>query len=129
MTFGVDYRFTDHFVAGLFTSYTNTGVDIANGGRITANAGKWGLYGTYFDGGFYVNSAAEGGYSTYDTHRDALERNRPQQRCGRRGDVNLLFAPGYNWTMGGLTFGPTARFQYAYQSYRWLHGVGLAGYQ
>jgi len=114
VTLGVDYRFTDHFVAGLFGSYTNTGIDIANGGRITANAGKWGLYGTYFDGGFYVNSAAEGGYSTYDTHRDALGGTARSSTDG--GDASLLFAPGYNWTMGGLTFGPTARFQYSYQS-------------
>jgi outer membrane autotransporter protein len=113
-TLGVDYRFTDHFVAGLFGGYTNTDIDIANGGRINVNAGKWGLYGTYFDGGFYVNSAAEGGYTSYDNHRDALGGTARSSADG--GDVSLLFAPGYNWTMGGLTFGPTARFQYTYQS-------------
>ena len=26
----------------------------------------------------------------------------------------MLLAPGYNWTKGGLTFGPTSRFQYTY---------------
>jgi len=112
-TFGVDYRFTDHFVAGLFGGYTNTGIDIANGGRINVNAGKWGIYGTYFDGGFYVNSAVEGGYSSYDNHRDALGGTARSSTEG--GDFSALFAPGYNWTMGGLTFGPTSRFQYSYQ--------------
>jgi autotransporter-associated beta strand protein len=113
VTLGVDYRFTDHFAAGLFTSYTNTGIDIANGGRINVNVGKWGLYGTYFNGGFYVNSAAEGGYSAYDNHRDALGGTARSSTEG--GDFSALFAPGYNWTMGGLTFGPTSRFQYSYQ--------------
>ena len=114
VTFGIDYRFTDHFVAGLFGSYTNTGIDIANGGRVNVNTGKWGLYGTYFDGGFYVNAAAEGGYSAYENHRSALGGTARSDTDG--GDANLLFAPGYNWTMGGLTFGPTTRFQYSYQS-------------
>jgi len=113
VTFGIDYRFTDHFVAGLFGGYTNTGIDIANGGRINVNTGKWGLYGTYFDGGFYVNSALEGGYSAYDTHRNALGGTARSNTDG--GDFSALLAPGYNWTMGGLTFGPTTRFQYSYQ--------------
>ena len=114
VTFGIDYRFTDHLAAGLFGSYTNTGIDIANGGRINVNTGKWGLYGTYFDGGFYVNSALEGGYSSYDNHRNALGGTARSDADG--GDFSALFAPGYNWTMGGLTFGPTTRFQYTYQA-------------
>ena len=114
VTFGIDYRFTDHLVAGLFGSYTNTGIDIANAGRINVNTGKWGLYGTYFDGGFYVNSALEGGYSSYDNHRNALGGTARSDADG--GDFSALFAPGYNWMMGGLTFGPTTRFQYTYQA-------------
>jgi outer membrane autotransporter protein len=113
VTFGIDYRFTDHFVAGPFGSYTDTGIDISNGGRINVNTGKWGLYGTYFNGGFYVNSALEGGYSAYDNHRNALGGTARSDTDG--GDFSALFAPGYNWTMGGLTFGPTTRFQYTYQ--------------
>ena len=112
VTLGVDYRFTDHLVVGIFGSYTNTGIDISNG-RINVNTGKGGLYGTYFDGGFYVNSALEGGYSSYDNHRDSLGGTARSNTDG--GDFNALFAPGYNWTMGGLTLGPTTRFQYSYQ--------------
>jgi len=114
ITFGVDYRFTDHFVAGLFGGYTDTGISIANGGHIDVNAGKVGLYDTYFDGGFYVNSAVQGGYDAYDTNRASLGGMAHSSPTG--GDFNLLVAPGYNWTRGGLTFGPTSRFQYSYQS-------------
>jgi len=110
---GVDYRFTDHFAAGIFGSYTNTDIDISNG-RVNVNAGKWGLFGTYFDGGFYVNGALEGGYTTYDNHRDGLGGSARSSTEG--GDFSALFAPGYNWKMGGLTFGPTTRFQYTYQN-------------
>jgi len=112
-TLGVDYRFTDHLVVGILGGYTNTGIDISNG-KVNVNAGKGGLYGTWFDGGFYVNSALEGGYSSYDNHRDALAGIARGSTDG--GDFSALFAPGYNWTMGGLTFGPTTRFQYTYES-------------
>ena len=114
ITLGVDYRFTDHFVAGLFAGYTYTGINIAQGGRIDVDAGKIGLYATYFDGGFYVNSAVQGGYDTYETDRTGLGGIAHSSPVG--GDVNVLFAPGYNWTVGGLTFGPTSRFQYSYES-------------
>jgi autotransporter-associated beta strand protein len=114
ITLGVDYRFTDHFVAGIFAGYTYTGINIADGGRIAVDAGKAGLYATYFDGGFYVDTAVQGGYDTYETNRAGLDGNAHSSPVG--GDVNVLFTPGYNWTVGGLTFGPTAKFQYAYQS-------------
>jgi uncharacterized protein with beta-barrel porin domain len=114
ITMGVDYRFTDHFVAGLFSGYTYTGINIADGGRIAVDAGKVGLYATYFDGGFYVNSAVQGGYDAYETNRVGLGGTAHSSPIG--GDLNLLVAPGYNWTARGFTFGPTSRFQYAYQS-------------
>jgi autotransporter-associated beta strand protein len=114
ITLGIDYRFTDHFVAGIFSGYTYTGINIADGGRIAVDAGKVGLYATYFDGGFYVNSAVQGGYDTYETNRASLGGIAHSSPVG--GDLNVLFAPGYNWTMGGFTFGPTSRFQYAYES-------------
>jgi outer membrane autotransporter protein len=113
VTFGIDYRFTDHLVVGLFGSYIDTGIDITNGGRIHVNTGKGGLYGTYFDGGFYVNSALEGGYSAFDNHRNTLGGTARSDTDG--GDFTALFAPGYNWTKGAFTFGPTSRFQYSYQ--------------
>jgi uncharacterized protein with beta-barrel porin domain len=50
ITLGVDYRFTDHFVAGIFAGYTYTGINIADGGRVAVDAGKAGLYATYFEG-------------------------------------------------------------------------------
>jgi len=114
ITVGVDYRFTDHFAAGLFAGYTYTGINIADGGRIAVDTGKVGLYATYFDGGFYVNSAVQGGYDGYETNRVGLGGIAHSSPTG--GDFNLLFAPGYNWTSGGFTYGPTSRFQYGYQS-------------
>jgi outer membrane autotransporter protein len=61
-----------------------------------------------------VNSAVQGGYDAYDTNRTNLGGNAHSSPTG--GDLNLLFAPGYNWTKGALTFGPTTRFQYSYES-------------
>ena len=67
-----------------------------------------------FTGGFYVDSAVQGGYDTYETNRAGLGGTAHSSPIG--GDLNVLFAPGYNWTVGGLTFGPTSRFQYSYES-------------
>ena len=114
ITLGADYRFTDHFVAGLFAGYTYTGIDIADGGRIAVDSGKVGIYSTYFDGGFYVDAAVQGGYDTYETNRAGLDGTAHSSPVG--GDLNLLFAPGYNWKAGGLSYGPTSRFQYSYES-------------
>ena len=98
ITLGVDYRFTDHFVAGIFAGYTDTGIDtVGSGGNIAVNSGKIGLYGTYFDGGFYVNSAVQGGYSAYDTNRASLGGMAHSSPTG--GDFTCFVAPGYNWTI------------------------------
>ena len=76
---------------------------------------KLGLYGTYFDQGFYFNTAVQGGYDGYEANRSSLGGFAHSSPTG--GDFNLLVAqPGYNWTLGGLTLGATSRFQYGYQA-------------
>jgi hypothetical protein len=75
---GFDYRFLDHFAIGLMGGYAHTWVDLRPG-TITVNAGRGGLYATYFTGGFYINGGIYGGYDTYDSSRRALRSNRPRR--------------------------------------------------
>jgi len=111
-TLGVDYKLTPNLAIGLMGGYAGTGIDLPNSGRILADSGTVGLYGTYFQGGFYVDTAVSGSYNSYDSHRTALEGDARGDTDG--GQLNVLFATGYDFKFGGLTIGPTGTFQYTY---------------
>lgn len=111
-TVGADYKVTPNFAVGLMAGYAGTGTDLNNGGRVFVNGGKLGLYSTYFTGGFYVDTAVNGGYNSYDLRRAGLEGTARSSTEG--GELNVLFATGYDFKVGGLTVGPTASFQYTY---------------
>jgi outer membrane autotransporter protein len=111
-TFGVDYRITPNIALGLTAGYAHTSVNPTGGGRIDVNGGKLGAYATFFANGFYLDTAATGGPSGYNTHRAALQGNANGSTDG--ADFNALVAGGYDWKKGNLSIGPTASFQYSY---------------
>ena len=117
-TVGADYKLTSNFAVGIDAGYVGTATDLSNHGRVWVNGGKLGLYSTYFTGGFYVDTAATGGLNGYSTRRSALEGDARGDTDG--GEVNLLFATGYDWKIGNMTIGPTGSFQYTY--------IGLESY-
>ena len=71
-----------------------------------------GLYATLFGNGFYLDTAATGGPTGYNTHRTALLGTASGRTDG--AEFNALVAVGYDWTKGNLSIGPTASFQYSY---------------
>jgi autotransporter-associated beta strand protein len=111
-TFGVDYRVTPNIAVGLTAGYAHTSVNPTGGGRIDVNGGKLGAYATIFGNGFYLDTAATGGPSGYNTHRAALQGSADGSTDG--ADFNALVAGGYDWKTGNLSIGPTASFQYSY---------------
>ena len=139
-TLGVDYKVTPNFAVGLMGGYTGTTADLTDHGRIYVNGGKLGLYATLFQNvqqsaiqlqtmskdsskeapvaapsiakGWYADLAATGGYNSYDTRRSALQGEARGDTDG--GELNALFGTGYDFKKGGLTFGPTATFNYTY---------------
>jgi len=112
-TVGVDYRLTDHLVIGLATGYDHSSADLTGNGRVIVDGGKLALYSSYFTGkGFYTDLSVEGGYNGYETHRAALNGSANGTDDG--GELNLLFGTGYDWKLGGVTFGPTGTFEYTY---------------
>ncbi len=138
-TLGIDYRVTANFAIGLAAGYTGTSADLTDRGRVFVNGGKLGLYATFFQNapvaaapamskdssketpapssddmakGFYADVAAFGGYNSYDTRRGALQGDARGDTDG--GELNVLFGMGYDFKAGGLTFGPTATFNYTY---------------
>jgi len=111
-TLGVDYKVTPNFALGLMGGYVGTTSDFADHGRVWVNGGKIGLYSTAFVGGWYTDAAVTGGYSSYDTRRPGLQGTARGDTDG--GDLNVLIGTGYDFKAGGLTFGPTATFNYTY---------------
>ena len=117
-TLGADYKVCPNFALGLAVGYTGSSADLVNRGRVWVNSGKLGLYATTFVGGWYADAAVFGGYNSYDTRRSALQGEARGDTDG--GEVNALVGTGYDFKKGGLTFGPTANFNYTY--------VGISGF-
>ena len=111
VTAGVDYRFTDHFAAGISLGYMNTAANLSAGGRVNVDGGRVGAYATYFDQGFHLDLAASGGVNDYTTRR-GTPGNTVATASPEGTEVNLLIGAGYDWKVGGLTVGPVASFQY-----------------
>ena len=108
VTVGADYRLSNRLAVGVTAGYTGTDADLAAGGRVFVNGGKAGVYGTYFDKGFYVDAAVTAGANNYATKRDSVQGEAFGHTQG--GEVDMLVDTGYDWRLDGLTIGPTATF-------------------
>ena len=111
VTAGVDYRFTDHFAAGISLGYMNTTAALAAGGKVDVDGGRIGAYATYFDRGFHVDASVSGGPNSYATRR-ATPNNTFATGSPDGSEVNLLLATGYEWKKGRFSYGPIASVQY-----------------
>ncbi len=113
VTIGADYKLTPNFAIGFYGGYARTRADLTGGGNVDVDGAKAGLYATYFTGtGFYADAAVSGGYNNYDTERSALQGRARGSTEG--GELNALFATGYDWKTGGLSIGPIANVQYTH---------------
>ena len=106
---GFDYRFLEHFAVGIVGGYGHTWTDLRPG-TITVNSGRGGLYGTYFNGGYYLNAGVYGGYNTCDSNRRALLGDAIGNTDGEEWSV--FASTGYDFHHGNLTVGPIASLQY-----------------
>jgi autotransporter-associated beta strand protein len=112
VTLGADYRLGSNLAIGLLGGYAHAGIDLANGGSLEVSGGKFGLYGTAFGCGFYLDAAVIGGLNAYDSRRTTLLGQARGSTDG--GDLSALVAGGYDWKLGGLSVGLTASFQYTW---------------
>ncbi|HWB57859.1 MAG TPA: autotransporter domain-containing protein [Chthoniobacteraceae bacterium] len=122
VTLGADYRFNDHFVAGIMGGYANTGATTVNNGSVAVNGGRLGVYGTLYGNGLYLDGMAAGGYNSYDTHRLGLGGIARGNTDGAEFDG--LLSTGYDAHQGALTFGPVVSLQYTHVG---INGFNEAG--
>jgi outer membrane lipase/esterase len=123
MSAGVDYLIIpNHFAVGLFGGYSHTWVNFTPSGSATANTGRGGLYATYFNQGWWVNTAIWGGGSNYSTSRQALAGTANGETSG--WEFSTFGDAGYDFHWNDLAFGPTVSMQYTRV---YLNGFGENG--
>ena len=110
MTVGADYRINRNAVAGANLGYVNTTISGRGDGSIKIGSGKAGLYGTAFNGNYYLNGALEGGWNSYDTKRETVGGIARGSTTGM--DFSALLGGGYDFHRNQLLFGPVASVQY-----------------
>jgi outer membrane autotransporter protein len=121
-TLGIDYRIGENFAIGINAGYARSSAELFGNGRVGVDGAKLGMYATYFTGGFYADFAAQGGYNSYDTKRRALVGTARGDTTG--GEFSAMLKTGYDFKVGGLTFGPTAGLRYTHVGFRGFTETG-----
>ncbi|MGC1478868.1 MAG: autotransporter domain-containing protein, partial [Chthoniobacterales bacterium] len=116
VTAGLDYAIGDGLVVGGYAGHAGTQARYGDGSQLEVNSARFGLYGTYERGGYYVNAMAGGAYNSYRMRRDIefgsvdrTARSRPEG-----GELDLLLGGGKDWQSGGWTLGVTTSLQYVF---------------
>ena len=126
ITAGADYRLTSNFILGLALGLSSTDIDLDNdGGSLDAFSFTGSLYATYYASQqFFIDAIASIGWSDYDIDRairytireaDTTRMVAVDKVASADTDglwVGFSLGGGYDFTMGALTVGPLARFNY-----------------
>lgn len=107
---GADYLVNERFAIGITGGYLNSDASLINGGNIETDSYRGALYGTFFDGGFYLDGLVGLAYNSYDTDRLALLGRATGDTEGL--EFTSMLNTGYDFHSGNLTFGPVASVAY-----------------
>ncbi|MEE9412386.1 MAG: autotransporter outer membrane beta-barrel domain-containing protein [Methylococcales bacterium] len=129
VVFGVDYRFSDHFVAGLAGGYSHldsdfqTSIDVAGGG-IDADTYHVSVFSAYDLQDFYVDGNFTYGWNDYDLERRVVVLSQNPNSTGGANRVaesspdgeqySTGFGFGYNYHHQAITIRPYARLDYSH---------------
>jgi uncharacterized repeat protein (TIGR01451 family)/outer membrane autotransporter protein len=129
LTFGMDYRYTDEFVAGLAVGYADTDADIgADDGELSTRGYSVSLYGTWFRSDrFYMAGSLSYGNNDYEQLRNVRYRLKPEGSDTGNAVFNVdqtldadyggsqygaVISGGWDFSVNGWTLGPTFRVAY-----------------
>jgi autotransporter-associated beta strand protein len=94
-TVGADYRYGEHFAAGLAAGYVNSFASIAQaGGTVYGQSVRLGVYGTVYNDEFHANLYVGGAHDFYDASRNDAAFGRTATSNPSGQEFNL------NWTAG-----------------------------
>jgi outer membrane autotransporter protein len=129
VVFGVDYRFSDHFVAGLAGGYSHldsdfqTSIDV-DGGGIDADTYHVSVFSAYDLEDFYVDGNFTYGWNDYDLERRVVVLSQNPNSTGGANRVaesspdgeqySAGFGFGYNYHHQAITIRPYARLDYSH---------------
>ncbi len=139
ITAGIDYRVTDRLVAGVgfgwnrqatdFDSFASAGPGggVVRGSEIDSDSYGGSLYGSFFDGPWYVDGVLSYTYLDYELERPILLVSFLDGTA--RGDTRAdqfgaSLGGGYEFDLGGLAVGPTAGVDYRQT---WIDGYTESG--
>lgn len=113
---GADYAWSENLVTGVFGGYQGTYAKYANGSMQSVNSALFGGYATYQNEGFYSDAIVSGGYNGYVAKRaiQFSSINRTARANPNGGQLTTYLDLGYDWKVGGFTFGPLLSGQYTY---------------
>jgi outer membrane autotransporter protein len=115
---GVDGKVGDHVVIGALFAYNNSAVDLGNdGSHATIESYSGGIYGSYNQDGFYLNSLAAYTRNNYTSSSNVLfpgfATTGNGSTHGNQYAANI--DGGYDWNVTNrLTLGPIAGLQYVH---------------
>ncbi|GIX35632.1 MAG: hypothetical protein KatS3mg126_1411 [Lysobacteraceae bacterium] len=126
LTFGVDYRFSDRFVAGLALGYSDNDAELAqDGGEVATRGWNLSAYGTWYaSASWYIDGTLMAGRLDYDLKRrlryliTALDGGQTVvdqvASASTKGDVlGATLSVGRDWQKGPWSLGAYFRGQYS----------------
>jgi outer membrane autotransporter protein len=115
VTAGMDYRFSQNFIAGLMTGYNRSDAHLDDAGSaVEMESRVLGAYGTYYKQGFYLDGHLNYSWNSYDNTRrivfPGVDRTAVSSPKGKQ--VTVYCGTGYDYTVEKWTMGPTLSLQY-----------------
>jgi uncharacterized protein with beta-barrel porin domain len=115
---GISFRISPHLAAGVLFDYNHTDAKTDSvGSKTRVDSYSPGLFGTFFDKGFYANGLFSFGYNSYSNNRalnfGGFSSTAHSSPTGTQyllsGDVGYDFQPDRHWILG-----PTLGVQYTH---------------
>ncbi len=132
VTLGMDYRFSDQFIAGGALGYAFTDTNYNNKGGTQSQASSINLYGSYFlPQNFYLDLISHFGYHTSDNVRSIRYSDFSNKANSNTNGVEYgwNFSLGKQWNFDSWIVNPYARFEFLevlINNYNEVSNSGLA---
>tara|TARA_Y100001954_G_scaffold137204_1_gene146275 strand:+ start:1977 stop:4697 length:2721 start_codon:yes stop_codon:yes gene_type:complete len=111
---GYDRMLGDNFLAGISAGYAETEADYKDVGDSgsTLESYTLGMYGSWFEDGWYVDGILAGAYNEYDINRQLSAMGTTAKSSPSGYSLSAKTEAGYRFDMGGYGLTPIASLEY-----------------